>query len=79
MNFTAPAELVKSETRVDGQKIHILIKASDESLDAENDNILSEAFTPEVRAFMLEKGVIDYDHITVRGANALEKDRKSVV
>ena len=73
MNFTAPAELVKSETRVDGQKIHILIKASDESLDAENDNILSEAFTPEVRAFMLEKGVIDYDHITVRGANALEK------
>lgn len=73
MNFTAPAELIKSETRVDGQKIHILIKASDESLDAENDNILSEAFTPEVRAFMLEKGVIDYDHITVRGANALEK------
>lgn len=73
MNFTAPAELIKSETRVDGQKIHVLIKASDESLDAENDNILSEAFTPEVRAFMLEKGVIDYDHITVRGANALEK------
>lgn len=73
MNFTAPAELIKSETRVDGRKIYVLIKASDESLDAENDNILAEAFTPEVRAYMLEKGVIDYDHITVRGANALEK------
>lgn len=73
MNFTVPAELLKSETKFDDKKITILIKASDESLDQENDNILSEAFTPEVRAFMLEKGVIDYDHMTVRGANALEK------
>lgn len=73
MNWTAPAVLLKSETRIDDKKIHILIKASDESLDQENDNILSEAFTPEVRQYMLDKGVIDYDHMTVRGANALEK------
>lgn len=73
MNWTAPAELLKSETRFDDKKIHILIKASDETLDQENDNILAEAFTPEVREFMLSKGVIDFDHMTVRGANALEK------
>lgn len=78
MNWTAPAELMKSETKFDKNRIYITIKASDESLDQENDNILAEAFSEEVRSFMLTKGVIDFDHMTVRGANALEKGTANI-
>ncbi len=73
MLYTAPAEILKSETKFDKNRIWVLIKASDETLDQENDNVLSEAFTEELKKSFVEAGIFDWDHITIRGDNFEEK------
>ncbi len=69
--FTFPVSLEKSEKK--NNRIEIRVIASDESLDREKDQVLSKAFTQEVRDYFLKYGIIDYDHLTIRGKNALEK------
>lgn len=74
MWYTAPAHLLKAETNPkDSSRIDIVILASDEELDDENDNVYSSAFTKEVREKFLSAGHFDYDHNTIRGSNPLEK------
>jgi len=69
--FTFPVKLEKSEKK--GNRIDVRVIASDESLDREKDQVLSKAFTSGVREYFLKYGVIDYDHLTIRGKNAIEK------
>ena len=81
--FTAPARLEKSQTEFRTTKLadgktyadvpHVFIIASDESLDQDGDQMLSEAFTAPVREFFLKYGIFDWDHITVRGGTDLEQ------
>jgi hypothetical protein len=73
MWYTAPTQLLKAESNSKENRIDILIRASDESLDDENDNVYSSAFTEEVRKEFLDIGIIDYDHETIRGSTSLEK------
>ena len=73
MYFTAPAQLLKSETRFEKNRIWVKVIASDEKLDMEDDNMLSRSFTDEVRDFFLQAGIFDWDHVTIRGSNSLEK------
>jgi len=65
------ASLEKSGERKDG-KVMVRIVANHPSSDAVNDVILNEAFL-KGREYFLAKGVIDYDHQTVRGKTALER------
>lgn len=71
MWYTAPAQLLKAESKSD--RLECVAVASDETLDEDKDNILSSAFTDEVRSKFLKLGHIDWDHLTIRGSVELEK------
>lgn len=83
MNFTLPATLLKSETIHKTVKLpsgktyssvpHVYILASDESMDQDNDQMLSKCFTDPVKEFFLKYGIFDWDHLTLRGSTDVEK------
>jgi len=73
MYFTAPATILKSETEFKNNRVNVKVIASDESLDQEKDNILSKAFTEDVRNYFKESGIFDWDHYTIRGKTAEDK------
>lgn len=73
MYFTAPATLLKNETTERKGVPYVKVIASDESLDKDLDNILSEAFTKDVKEFFKSEGIFDWDHVTIRGDSDVER------
>lgn len=73
MLFSVPVKLEKAEQKDEDSRIDLTVYASDESLDREGDNISSSVFTDEVRDYFLRSGIIDYDHVCIRGENELER------
>jgi len=71
LNYMFPATLIKSGEETDG-KIPIEIIPSEPSVDRVNDQIILKAFE-DAREEFLNDGIIDYDHQSILGKNALEK------
>ncbi len=75
-DFTYPAELLLDLTKSkDGNenRVNVRIVANDTTrADKVNDRIILKAFA-DAREGYIEDGIIDYDHVSVRGKTAIEK------
>lgn len=75
LDFTYPAELLLDLTKSDDNegRVNVRIVVNDTTKpDKVNDRIVLKAFA-DARDSYVEDGIIDYDHVSVRGKTAIEK------